>query len=326
MIVIPSELARRALDSAPDAMVITDRSGVILFANRRVSSLFGYAREEIVGGSIERLIPEPIRNRRAAQGEESLNGLPAPPMGAAPERLGRREDGTEFPLEISSSSIQGDGQAVVAVIRNTADLGHETAAPMVARGEPARVSLSNGRALAADGDDLRQPVLNFGLEVRPDGAMGSAFSLAPAPAAGRRPGAAGTEPVQSPAPLAQAVASRVLLVEYDAAVRNSTCLLLKVQGYHVTAVASLAQALHQTLEQERPDILVADCQLSEGDTGTQVIAMLRERFGAAMKAVLITDDPFPAVKELPRDPHLRIANQPVKADELLVLIGELLTA
>ena len=43
-----------------------------------------------------------------------------------------------------------------------------------------------------------------------------------------------------------------------------------------------------------------------------------------MKAVLITGDTSSAVKELPRDPHLRIASKPVKADELLALLGELL--
>jgi PAS domain S-box-containing protein len=326
MVVIPSELARRALDSAPDAMVITDRSGVILFANRRVSALFGYAREEIIGGSIERLIPEPIRSRHAAQAEQSQNGLRAPAAGVQPELLGRREDGSEFPLEISSSSIQGDGQAVIAVIRNMVDRKHVVAAPIVARGDAARANPSNGRSLAAAGHDLRQPVQNLRLGARSEVGTGPAFSLVPPPAAGGRAGPAGADPVQSPAPLAQAIASRVLLVEDDAAVRDSTCLLLRVQGYHVTAVASLAQALREAREHERPDLLVTGYQLSEGDTGPQVIAMLRERFGTAMKAVLITGDTSPAVEELPRDPHLRIANLPVKADDLLVLIGELLAA
>src|ERR1700751_822596 len=43
----PSELARSALDAAPDAMIIIDASGVIRFANRQVSALFGYRHDDI---------------------------------------------------------------------------------------------------------------------------------------------------------------------------------------------------------------------------------------------------------------------------------------
>jgi PAS domain S-box-containing protein len=267
---IPSELARSALDAAPDAMVITDQSGVVLFANRRVSALFGYAHDQIIGRSIERLIPARCRERHATQGKRRMNGVHAPRMETEPELFGRCEDGTEFPLEISSSPIHDGGHAFIAVIRNVVARRLIEAAPIVAPEDAGPANLSGGRFLA--------------------------------------------------------IGARVLLVEDDAAVRESTCLLLRVEGFQVTAVASLAQALDAAREHECPDLLVTDHHLSEGGTGTQVIAMLRERFGAAMKALLITEDTSAAVKELPSDPHLRIATSPMKADMLLELIGELLAA
>jgi PAS domain S-box-containing protein len=56
MLSAPAELARHALDAAPDAMIIVDASGSIRFANRQVCALFGYAYDEIVGHGIEELM------------------------------------------------------------------------------------------------------------------------------------------------------------------------------------------------------------------------------------------------------------------------------
>jgi PAS domain S-box-containing protein len=105
MLFTPSELALRALDAAPDAMVIFDQSGRVLFANRQVSAQFGYAHDEIIGRTLQHLIPQLARSDRAERG--GLTGLGGPPTGAQPALWGRREDGTEFPLEISSSAVEG---------------------------------------------------------------------------------------------------------------------------------------------------------------------------------------------------------------------------
>ena len=74
------------------------------------------------------------------------------------------------------------------------------------------------------------------------------------------------------------------------------------------------------------DLLISDYHLNDGETGTQVIAMLREILGISLKAVLTTGDTSSAIKQLPRDPYLRITSKPVNADELLTLLRELLAA
>jgi PAS domain-containing protein len=65
MIAMPSVLARRILDAAPQAMVILDTFGTLWSTNRQVTALFGYAHEEIIGESIEKLMAERFRAQHA---------------------------------------------------------------------------------------------------------------------------------------------------------------------------------------------------------------------------------------------------------------------
>ena len=118
----------------------------------------------------------------------------------------------------------------------------------------------------------------------------------------------------------------MLLVEDDRSVRDATRLLLAVEGYQVTAVATLGEALKHAAGENRIDLLVTDYHLANGETGTMVISALRESLGTHLKAVLITGDTSTAVKELPRDPFMRITSKPVQADELLTLMRALLAA
>jgi len=168
-------------------------------------------------------------------------------------------------------------------------------------------------------------LLNLKLDVRSELGKGSVFSLL-LPASR---GATSSVHLDSAVPALHKLPAgrpRVLLVEDDPAVRDATRMLLKVEGYRVTAVGSLAEAVRKAREAEGIDLLVTDYHLSNGETGTQVIATLRETFDKTLKAVLITGDTSSAIKELPRDPHLRFASKPVRADELLTLLEALLVA
>jgi len=119
---------------------------------------------------------------------------------------------------------------------------------------------------------------------------------------------------------------RVLLVEDDASVREATRMLLKSDGYHVTAVASLAEALAHAVKDPRLDLLVTDYHLRDGKTGMQVIAALREALQVPLRAILITGDTSAAVHELRVDSRLRLASKPLKAEELLGMLRALLNA
>jgi PAS domain S-box-containing protein len=119
---LSSELVRSALESSPDAMVLVNASGQILYVNQQLSVLFGYAREEARGQRIELLIPERFRLHHAAHREHFAAEDRLRPMGAGLDLYARRKDGSEFPVEISLSPIHESGQALVAAaIRDVTD-------------------------------------------------------------------------------------------------------------------------------------------------------------------------------------------------------------
>lgn len=168
-------------------------------------------------------------------------------------------------------------------------------------------------------------LLTLKFDVRSEPGKGSAFALI-LPAGHRKDDADLSRSAPSQPSAARIGAARILLVEDDAAVRDATRMLLKVEGYHVTAVGSLAEALRHVRDGNGIDLLVTDYHLSNDETGTQVISTLRAALGDSLKAVLTTGDTSSAIHNLPRDPHLRIASKPIQADELLTLLRSLLAA
>jgi CheY-like chemotaxis protein len=167
-------------------------------------------------------------------------------------------------------------------------------------------------------------LLTLKLEVSSQPGQGTAFSLVlPASAGMQGSGQAARPTADLEPPIGEA---RVLLVEDNAAVRNATALLLELEGYRVTPVSSLGEALQHVRQGNGVDLLITDYHLNDGETGTQVIATLREILGVSFKAVLTTGDTSSAIQQLPRDPHLRITSKPIRADELLALLRSLLAA
>jgi PAS domain S-box-containing protein len=516
----PPELARSVLDTAPDAMIIIDASGIIRFTNRQITALFGYAPDEIIGRSVETLMPERFRTRHVGHREHYVSNVRVRPMGAGLDLFGRRRDGTEFPVEISLSPIEDvDRTLIAAAIRDVTDRKRVEAELIVAReaAEAARAladqareladraNQGKSRFLATASHDLRQPLqtlellhgtlrrrvtdqiaidalsqqeqamgamsrllnalldisklesgairpeptdftvaaifeemrmefasiaankglkleiescedtvysdpslveqilrnlvsnavkytregwvrlrcqheaalvrievhdtgvgippdhlpyiydefyqvgvpsnssrdgyglglsivqrlvklLTLKLDVHSEVGQGSAFSLVVPASSGKNMAVNGESRGWTAFVPRQIGEARVLVVEDNASVRRATCLLLELEGYHVTPVASLTEALQHVQKGHGVDLLISDYHLSDGETGTQVIAALREILGISLRAVLTTGDTSSAIKQLPRDPHLRITSKPINAEELLTLLRALLAA
>jgi len=161
---LSSELVRSVLDSAPDAMIIIDSSGKILFANRQVSALFGYAAADLVEGPIETLLPERFRGRHVGHRSAYTDNVRVRPMGIGLDLFGMRKDGTEFPVEISLSPIeQGSEIMVAAAIRDVTERKQTEQALKEARREAEHANLAKSRFLATASHDLRQPLQTLSL-------------------------------------------------------------------------------------------------------------------------------------------------------------------
>jgi formate hydrogenlyase transcriptional activator len=116
------ERFRRLLEAAPDAMVIVDGAGRMLLVNSQTEKLFGYAREELLNQPVEILIPENLRGRHAQHREAYQQAPHLRPMGTGLELLGRRKDGSTFPVEISLSPLEEPGGVLVtAAIRDVTE-------------------------------------------------------------------------------------------------------------------------------------------------------------------------------------------------------------
>ncbi len=109
----------RMLEAAPDAMVVIDEDGRIVFVNSQTERAFGYTRQEIVGQDEEMLLPERLRAMHVRDRANYVANPVARLMGSNREVSGRRKDGTEVTLEVSLAPIEVEhGRLVLAAIRD----------------------------------------------------------------------------------------------------------------------------------------------------------------------------------------------------------------
>jgi PAS domain S-box-containing protein len=112
-------LFRALVESAPDATILTDAGGRIVLLNRQTEQLFGYDRNELLGQPVEVLLPERLRGQHTTHRGRYAHDPKMRPMGVGLELLGRRKDGSEFPVEISLSPLKsGAGTLFAAAIRD----------------------------------------------------------------------------------------------------------------------------------------------------------------------------------------------------------------
>ena len=166
------DLLAKILESAPDSLVVVDASfGYIAFANAQVTNLLGYTPEELVGKSIEALLPERLRAVHLDHRRNYASSARVRPMGENLELYALRKDGTELPVEISLAPItNGDQLLVAATLRDVSErrriqneLKEAQAAAIRARDEADRANQAKSRFLATASHDLRQPLQSLSL-------------------------------------------------------------------------------------------------------------------------------------------------------------------
>jgi PAS domain S-box-containing protein len=111
------KLLRAVVESSPSGLVMVDASGTIVLVNRETERLFGYERTELLGRSIEVLVPTRFRDIHACYRDEFADHPQTRPMGAGRDLFGVRKGGAEIPIEIGLSPVETDqGAFVLATI------------------------------------------------------------------------------------------------------------------------------------------------------------------------------------------------------------------
>ncbi|MDX6499547.1 MAG: hypothetical protein QOG23_2807 [Blastocatellia bacterium] len=100
------ERFRQVIEGAPNGMVMVGREGKIVLVNLQIEKSFGYSRDELLGQTIEMLVPERFRGNHLGY----RNGFMAEPstrsMGTGRDLYGLRKDGSEFPVEIGLNPLE----------------------------------------------------------------------------------------------------------------------------------------------------------------------------------------------------------------------------
>jgi len=110
---------RGLLEAAPDGMVVVNQSGEIVLLNARAETQFGYRRDELLGQKVTNIIPKGFAERLIADGTRTASEALAQQIGTGIELIGRRKNGSEFPIEMMLSPLEStEGILVTAALRD----------------------------------------------------------------------------------------------------------------------------------------------------------------------------------------------------------------
>jgi diguanylate cyclase (GGDEF)-like protein/PAS domain S-box-containing protein len=111
------------LEAAPDAMVILDGEGRMVFVNAQTEQMFAYPREELLGQPVEMLMAAPLRDVHSALLAEYSSVSDARPMSSSVALCGQRRDGSDFPMDVRFGQMTtSDGTFVMGILHDITEL------------------------------------------------------------------------------------------------------------------------------------------------------------------------------------------------------------
>ncbi|WP_271103958.1 response regulator [Pseudomonas tohonis] len=153
------ERFRLVVEAAPNAIILVDLRGSIVMVNRQAEHMFGYSRQELLGATVERLLPEALREAHVGL-REGFQRNPEPRrMGNNRELFGQHRDGRMIPLEVGLSPIRSGRETWVQAV--VIDISERKAAEQRLRDQAEQLILANrykSEFLANMSHELRTPL------------------------------------------------------------------------------------------------------------------------------------------------------------------------
>lgn len=115
---------RSIIEAAPIGMLVVDATGTIVISNKDAEQTFGYSASELVGQSVDNLVPSEIKDRHPAMRAKFVNSHDHRALLSGKEFFGKRKDGSIFPIDIALSilpSVGKHGDCVCASVRDITD-------------------------------------------------------------------------------------------------------------------------------------------------------------------------------------------------------------
>lgn len=110
------------LESAPDAIIVSDKNGLITLVNAQTEVIFGYPREELLGKSVELLLPDQLRKMHIHHRNIFVPSLKPHYLGTESDIFGRRKGGDTFPIDVKLSPFfTAEGLRITAIIRDVTE-------------------------------------------------------------------------------------------------------------------------------------------------------------------------------------------------------------
>jgi PAS domain S-box-containing protein len=151
--------SRSIIESSPSGMLLVDAQGTIVMLNRRAASLFGYDRSQLLGESLEILIPEELRAHHVELRQAYVKAPVVRSMGMGRDLFGQRKDGSQVPIELGLHPIQtAGGPCVLAGIVDLTERKRAEDELRQAKDEAEAASRAKSEFLANMSHEIRTPM------------------------------------------------------------------------------------------------------------------------------------------------------------------------